>query len=256
MNTSLICPIDQRKTTSVEDQVFSFIKQKIDHFQLIPGKELPHIQPSNLNQKYQKELMKKVFLRLKEAGYLTVDANKEWIVQRPNKITSDVLTRIVPIYQAIEATGKKPKIVTLNQHAKVADHSDVTTKGFLLKENYLEFTRLYYGDDELIAYATFSISLDLVPTLQTVILNDYPHLQQLLHLYPGLYHFHTRELQTMTLPMSIQDALNRNDSPMSVFGDYSFYTKFGRVIEKGVVYMLNLYEFSSEIPDAKILLSD
>jgi DNA-binding GntR family transcriptional regulator len=256
MNHILVCPIDKRKSSTIEDQVCLFLKQKIDHFQLVPGKAIPKLELTHVGKKDHKDIIQRVYASLALQGYLVLNEQQEWIVQRPEKLSSEFLTRIMPLYQAIEASGKKARIETISQTVKIADHQDVIHKGFLLKESYLAFVRLFYGDDELIAYATFCVSLDLVPTLETVIANNYPHVQQLIPMYPGLYQFHTREIQALRLPLTIQKTLNRHDDPICVLGEYSFYTRAGRVVEKGSVYMLNLYEYSFDIPDGKVIVTE
>ena len=256
MNQILLCPIDQRKSSTIEEQVCLFVKQKIEHFQLIPGKAIPDLELTNLSKKVQKEVMDRVYHQLHEEGYLHLNDQNAWIVHRPEKLSSEFLTRIMPLYQAIEASGKKARIETLFKEVKIANHHDVLHKGFLLNESYLKFVRLFYGNDDVIAYATFCVSLDLVPTLETVIANNLPHLQQLIPMYPGFYQFHTREIQTLILPKHIQDVLGRQEETICVLGEYSFYTRLGRVVEKGSVYMLDLHEYSFDIPDGKVILND
>ena len=97
MNYVLVCPIDQRKSIAIDEQVCLFIKQKIDHFQLVPGKPIPKIELTNLGKKEQKEVVERACEMLRLQGYLSLNEHKEWIVYRPEKLSSEFLTRIMPL---------------------------------------------------------------------------------------------------------------------------------------------------------------
>ena len=246
--------LDRRKKEPLSEQFYLKLKQYIlenQHFDDFP---LPSIEDFSKTYDLDQQTIQSVLTTLANENIVFYqEQTQQYSILKLNK-DSDLVIKIMPIYQAVVESGKKASIHTLMRETRQATAQDVREKGFLLHETIHEFHRLIYADDEVIAHMKTVVSKDLVTQIEEFTKEEVPHLVLLLKQLPNYYRQHTRYLNAEYIDQDLKTYFGNKEKLIVLHGEYSFYSMHGRKVEWGIVTLSDLYHFSMTIPALKSIL--
>jgi DNA-binding GntR family transcriptional regulator len=246
---------DRRKKDDVVDQVVSQFIAYVNDYKLINGTPLPNLTLVKKELELTDKELQKILSQLTDRGYLTYNQKDGQYLVCNQPRTYDFLMNVVPAFQEIIRTGKKPAVITIEKKQIILDEAMANKFQMPIGEEVLHCRRYLTADGLPILYLDFCLSLDRLPGVQGTFKDNQPHLDVVLQKYSTQYKYHVRELSIAQATPEMVKLLHPHEQGMiCTLGKYRFFNSKGEIVESGVGTMTDLNEFTTTNTDLTDLL--